>query len=112
MTRIRGSEKLDGGYSVIVVVVTPAVKAAGTSIPLPTQFQGAEDLLALTHFVGSDGTAAAVANIRTIVARGTSAPSAGQACLYDDNNLRLGDATTTKDLLLCIIKYKSFTMEL
>jgi len=112
MPRIIGSEKQKHGGAVYTVLIDPGTVAANTNIPLPDWAKGAQDMLQCFVFRGSDGTAAAETYTKTVVARGTPAPGTGEACLYDDNNIRLGDATTTRDLILVTLIYKSFTKEI
>jgi len=110
LVRIIGTEKA-GGYSQKTVIVRPGALAANANCALPTWAKGAWDLVELYTFLGSDGTAAASMVAKTKVAKGTAAPGAGNACLYDADNLRIGDALTTRDMVVAVLEYPTFTKE-
>lgn len=111
MVRVIGTEKAEG-YRAKTIVVVPGSKAANANIPLPTWASGGQDLLGLTVFAGSDGTAVAVATSYTINAFGTETNATGEASLYDEDNIRVGDALTTRDVILAVVIYKSFEKEI
>jgi len=115
--RIKGSEKQKFGYAVYTVLIDPGAVLAGTSIPLPTWARGAQDMLQCIRVritTDTDGVTPGTGHVtqQTVVARGTATPASGQACLYDDDNIRLGDDTTALDLIICTLIYKSFTVEI
>ena len=112
MVKIKGTEKFAHGYSAVPVFIVPGAIAANANIALPDDFKGAQDLIQLVKVLLSDGTATGAPTEYTIVAAGTAAPGTGEASLYDQDNIRLGDATTALDVLLVILKYKSFTLQL
>ena len=111
MVKIKGTEKFGHGYSAVPVFIVPGVVTAGSNIALPDDFKGAQDLIQLVKVLTSDGTATAVITEYTIIAPGGT-PGTGEATLYDEDNIRLGDATTALDVLLVILKYKSFALQL
>jgi len=108
--RIKGTEKA-GGFATKTVMVRPGAYTANTNLALPTWAKGAWDLVELYCFLGSDGTAAASMVAKTKVAKGTAAPGAGNACLYDSDNLRIGDALTTRDMVVAVLEYPGFEKE-
>ena len=107
MPIIIGTEKAQG-YSSKTIVIVSGAKAANVNIPLPAWAKGAQDLLQLAVMAGSDGTAVAVATEYTINPFGTETNAAGEASLYDEDNIRVGDALTTRDIIICTLIYKSF----
>ena len=109
MTTIVGSEKLKHGYSALAVIVNPGAKEVQASIPLPAWAKGAQHILQAVKFKGSTGSSKALATTLKVV---TETPSTGEILLYDEDNVRLGDATTTRDILLLVLKYKTFSMKL
>jgi len=103
-----GSVKQEYGLPMVTALVDPGVVAAGSNIALPDYAKGAEDLVTLILVTLSDGTAAGTVVTKTVVAKGTATPAAGEATLYDENNLRLGDATTARDLIIAVLRYRSY----
>jgi len=110
MVKLIGTEQ-GLGFAMRQAVKAPGTTSAGTTIALPEGYYPADELLAAIHFKGSDGTAAALASVLIVDAKGTAAPAAGHIALLDDNNFRMGDATTTRDLVHLTLRYKSFRME-
>jgi len=108
MPRLIGSEKQKFGAAVYTVFIDPGAVAAAANIALPAWAAGADDLLQLLLGISSSGNIADPIVAKTIVAKGTAAPGAGEACLYDEDNLRLGDATTAFDWIMATFVYKSF----
>ncbi len=88
--------KIIGG-ALINITFYPGAVAAGTSISLTNICNGMSRILRCTVYTGSDGTAAAVGSNKTVV---STAPVAGQVHLYDKSNIRLGDATNTRDFIM------------
>jgi len=111
MVRIKGTEEAEG-YRVKTVIINPGAKAANANIPLPTPFNNAQSLVSLIVFSGSDGTVAAAATTYTINPFGTATNATGEASLYNANNLRVGDALTTRDIIIAILRYRSFVIEI
>lgn len=111
MVRIKGTEKAEG-YRAKTLVINSGAKAANADIPLPTWAKGGQNLLELTVFSGSDGTGSAVATTYTINDFGTASNATGEASLYDEDNIRVGDALTTRDVILVVVIYKSFEKEI
>jgi len=122
MVTIKGSEKQKYGYAVYTVVIDPGAVAANTNIPLPDWAQGADDMLQCVVFVGVDqavnegGTATYTISTdcvqKTVVTKGTATPGAGNACLYDENNIRLGDAIADDDVIFVTLIYTSFKVNI
>jgi len=111
MVKLIGTEQ-GLGYAIRTVPKAPGATGALTTIALPAEFYPADELLAAIFFKGSDGTAPAVAQVLIVDPKGTASPASGHIALLDDNNFRMGDATTTRDLVLLTLRYKSFRMEL
>ena len=107
--RIKGTEKAEG-YSAKSIVIAPGVVAANASIPLPSWATEAQEILQAVEFNGSDGTAAAVATTLTIITTGV--PGANEIILFDEDNVRVGNAQTARHVLLLVLKYKSFVAEI
>ena len=112
MVKIKGSEKFLHGYSAVPVFIVPGAIGAKADIALPDDFKGAQDLVQLIKVLVSDGTATGAVAEYEIDAFGTAAPATGHAALYDEDNIRIGDATTALDVLLVILKFKSFEKNL
>jgi len=114
MPRIKGTEKA-GGYSIKTVFIDPGAITAGTSIPLPSWAQGAQEIVQAVLFHGTTdvildtGTADPTEAITLTVV--TGAPTGNQIQLYDENNIRLGVDTRTNDFILLALRYKSFAVE-
>ena len=109
MTKIKGSEKLAHGYSALTVAINTGAKAAQADIPLPTWAKGAQEILQAEKVTLSDGTATGAHTTLTVV---DVTPAAGEILLYDEDNVRCGDATTALDHLILALKYKSFQVNL
>jgi len=117
MPRVVGSEKQQYGYAVYTVLIDPGVVTAGTNIALPAWARGAQDMLQCIRIritTDTDGVTPGTGHVtqQTVVARGTATPGTGQACLYDNDNIRLGDDTTALDLIIVTLIYKSFRKEI
>ena len=111
MVKIKGTEKAPHGYSGLSGFILPGAVTAGVSIPLPDWAKGAQNILQCVVVTLSDGTATGSSAEQTVVAPGTASPSTGEISLYDKDNIRLGDNTTTLTVILITLKYKSFTIE-
>ncbi len=80
-------------------IIAPGAVSANTNIDLPGYVGKVSQLVAAIKFSGSDGTAAASATALTVV---TTTPGAGEIQLVDEDTIQLGDATTTRDLLILV----------
>ncbi|MDI6905668.1 MAG: hypothetical protein QMD13_09350 [Candidatus Bathyarchaeia archaeon] len=121
MPRIKGSEQQIYGSAVYTIVIDPGAVAANTNIPLPAWAKGAQNMLQCIVFKGVDqavdegGTAKYTITtdcIQKTVVKAGAAPAAGEACLYDKDNVRVGDAIADDDVLFVTLLYKSFTVEI
>jgi len=111
MPVIQGSDKAKYGQVIATVIIDPDGVPANTNIPLPDWARGAQDMVHCLLFRGSDGATTSDFIKKTVIDRGT-APATGEACLWDDNNIRLGDATTGRDMIVTVLVYKSFKISL
>lgn len=82
-----------------VLILAPGDVAANTNIDFPAYAKKARQLVAAIKFTGSDATVAAVASNLTVV---NTTPGAGQIQLVDEDTIQLGDALTTRDLLVIV----------
>ena len=105
MPLIIGTEKAQG-YAVRTIVIAAGAVAANTSIPLPAWAKGAQEIVTAIELNASDGTASAVATNLTIITTGV--PAANEIILFDEDNVRVGNAQTTRHLLILALRYKSF----
>lgn len=79
------------------ILIVPGAVVANTDIAIPEGSM--EELTNVWHVA----LAAATVTARTMVAKGTAAPGAGEAALQADGvNVRLGDNTLATDFLICI----------
>lgn len=135
MPRITGQEKTPFGYASLTVPFHPGAVAANTSIALPEWAKGVQRILAGLHVRKVDhthdvthkacaATSAAYASDTAItsttatpvqevenLAVVTGTPAAGEVQLYDEDNVRLGRATVAGDILILMLLYRSFTVE-
>jgi len=117
MPQLIASETQKYGSAIYTVMLDPGAVTAGTSIPLPDWARNADNMLhcvVIRITTDTDGVTPGTGHVatKTIVAKGTATPATGQACLYDANNIRLGDDTTALDLILATLIYKSYTIQL
>jgi len=109
--RIKGSEKQKFGYAVYTIFIDPGAVGANTNIPLPDWAKGAQDMLQCVVGRIYDGTTVGSITEQSVQPRGSTLTT-GQACLWDDDNIRLGDATTAYHWIMVTLIYKSFTIEI
>lgn len=81
----------------ITIVVAPGATTAGSNISLPAGAPPVEAIVSAVLFSGSDATNPAVAKTLTVV---DTTPSSGQIQLVDESTVKLGDNTTTRDILI------------
>jgi len=81
----------------ITIVIAPGATTAGDSISLPSGAPEAKAIVSAVLFSGSDATNPASATALTVV---DETPSSGQIQLVDESTVKLGNNTTTRDLLI------------
>jgi len=84
-----------------VLILAPGAKSANADIDFPSWAPKARALCAVTVLSLTEGTPNTwtVSN-KTIVTSGT--PGTGEAILYDEDTIHIGDAITTSDLVVVV----------
>lgn len=82
---------------IVVVPIAPGATTAGDSISIPSGAPKIGQLVAGVLFAGSDGTNAAAATQLSVV---SDASSSGQISKVSATAIKLGDNTTTRDMLI------------